>query len=235
MRGHCIQNERDKLEEIRNEARARLRKRELGFLWADIWLSALTLSGSNPLKSIRQSEEPTWDVPERNLQRRRHCLAHYWVVDAERAPRRRSFMMGEKPRPDSAFVRFLLNTHHVRFFGKRVIRTYRSTTADGMRFMVHTRDGAERHLLQEIVDSHIYERFPMQKGDTVVDVGANIGCMTAVLAERVGASGRVHSFEPHPRLFRNYWRIFNFYAHRGFWPISSPGRWRSVSARGRCR
>lgn len=38
-------------------------------------------------------------------------------------------------------------------------------------------------------------------GDLVVDVGANIGYMTSILALRVGARGRVYSFEPHPGIF----------------------------------
>lgn len=44
-------------------------------------------------------------------------------------------------------------------------------------------------------------------GSTVVDVGANIGCMTSLLATRVGPRGQVIAFEPHPvirrRLLRN--------------------------------
>jgi FkbM family methyltransferase len=38
-------------------------------------------------------------------------------------------------------------------------------------------------------------------GDLVVDVGANIGYMTSILALRVGARGKVHSFEPHSIIF----------------------------------
>lgn len=38
-------------------------------------------------------------------------------------------------------------------------------------------------------------------GELTVDAGANIGYMTSVLAARVGASGRVISFEPHPEVF----------------------------------
>jgi FkbM family methyltransferase len=109
--------------------------------------------------------------------------------------------MGEKPRPDSALVRFLLDTHHVRFLGKRIIRTYRSTTADGMRFMFHTRDGSERHLLEDIVDSHVYERFPIRQGDTVVDIGANIGIFTVMASRFVGKSGTVAAIEPSPSSF----------------------------------
>ncbi len=39
-----------------------------------------------------------------------------------------------------------------------------------------------------------------QEGETAIDVGANIGYMTAVLARRVGAGGTVWSFEAHPAL-----------------------------------
>jgi FkbM family methyltransferase len=39
-------------------------------------------------------------------------------------------------------------------------------------------------------------------GDFAIDVGANIGYMTSVMASRVGATGRVLSFEPHPVICR---------------------------------
>jgi FkbM family methyltransferase len=39
-------------------------------------------------------------------------------------------------------------------------------------------------------------------GELTVDVGANIGYMTSVLAARVGLGGEVRAFEPHPELFR---------------------------------
>jgi tRNA A58 N-methylase Trm61 len=38
----------------------------------------------------------------------------------------------------------------------------------------------------------------VQKGWTCVDVGANVGSITAVLAECVGPTGRVLAFEAHP-------------------------------------
>jgi FkbM family methyltransferase len=106
-----------------------------------------------------------------------------------------------KPRPDSAFVRFLFDTKYVRFFGKRVIRTYRSTTSEGMRFMLHTRGGGERNLLAEIVDTHLYERFPIKRGDTVVDAGANIGIFTVIASRFVGERGVVAAVEPTPSSF----------------------------------
>lgn len=48
-------------------------------------------------------------------------------------------------------------------------------------------------------------------GDQVIDAGANIGYMTLLFAARVGKTGVVHSFEPHPqvcaKLRRNVDRI----------------------------
>ncbi len=41
----------------------------------------------------------------------------------------------------------------------------------------------------------------LDEGDTAVDVGANIGYTTSIMAVRVGRSGRVMSFEPHPMVF----------------------------------
>lgn len=38
----------------------------------------------------------------------------------------------------------------------------------------------------------------LHEGDTVVDVGANIGATVLPAALRVGETGRVHAFEPHP-------------------------------------
>jgi FkbM family methyltransferase len=39
-------------------------------------------------------------------------------------------------------------------------------------------------------------------GDTIIDVGANIGEISIICSQRVGAGGRVFAFEPHPRIYR---------------------------------
>src|SRR5689334_912740 len=40
------------------------------------------------------------------------------------------------------------------------------------------------------------------QGDTALDIGANAGYITSLLAGRVGRSGRVLSFEAHPEIAR---------------------------------
>lgn len=41
----------------------------------------------------------------------------------------------------------------------------------------------------------------VREGDTVVDVGANVGFITSLLAKAVGKTGHVLAFEPHPELY----------------------------------
>ncbi|MCT4553432.1 MAG: FkbM family methyltransferase [Pelagimonas sp.] len=40
-------------------------------------------------------------------------------------------------------------------------------------------------------------------GDTVVEIGSNIGAHSVALARHLGVSGRLHAFEPQPLLFQN--------------------------------
>ena len=47
--------------------------------------------------------------------------------------------------------------------------------------------------------SRVFDRI-VRPGDTVLDIGTNIGVTTLRLAARVGAAGQVHAFEPNPRL-----------------------------------
>ncbi|MCJ2544009.1 FkbM family methyltransferase [Thermostichus vulcanus] len=39
----------------------------------------------------------------------------------------------------------------------------------------------------------------VRKGDICIDIGANIGIMTSLMATRAGSSGTVYAFEPHPK------------------------------------
>lgn len=68
------------------------------------------------------------------------------------------------------------------------------------------RQGLRRWYYPRVVAKFSPDRWPpaigarqlVRAGDVVVDAGANVGYVTALLAQWVGASGRVHSFEPVP-------------------------------------
>ncbi len=51
-------------------------------------------------------------------------------------------------------------------------------------------------------------------GDIAVDVGANIGQMTNLMAYRVGAQGKVFAFEPQPDIFEELRFNMNLLAHQ---------------------
>ncbi len=52
-------------------------------------------------------------------------------------------------------------------------------------------------------------------GDLVLDVGANIGYMTGIMALRSGPAGKVLAFEPHPGLYEELLHNAALYAPRG--------------------
>lgn len=52
-------------------------------------------------------------------------------------------------------------------------------------------------IVEEIWDSHLYDKLiPIKSGMTVVDVGASIGVFSIYASQKVGANGRIISFEP---------------------------------------
>jgi FkbM family methyltransferase len=55
----------------------------------------------------------------------------------------------------------------------------------------------------------------VRPGDTVIDIGANVGFYTLLAARLVGSSGRVYAFEPEPRNFEILCRniSLNAYSH----------------------
>lgn len=58
-------------------------------------------------------------------------------------------------------------------------------------------------------------------GDHVVDVGANLGHMTSLLAVRTGPAGRLDSFEPHPEVYQALQaNVANWQGQPGVAPIT---------------
>ncbi len=75
----------------------------------------------------------------------------------------------------------------------------------GLPLRVKTGDGLSSAILRTRVDditqSEIIWRL-LGPGETAVDIGANIGYVSSLMAARVGPRGRVLAFEPHPALCR---------------------------------
>lgn len=68
-------------------------------------------------------------------------------------------------------------------------------------------DAGRRNLIRRMycdsyeIESVALMRTLLKPGDTFVDIGANVGYLSAVGADCVGPTGRVLSFEPHPILY----------------------------------
>jgi FkbM family methyltransferase len=62
----------------------------------------------------------------------------------------------------------------------------------------------------------------LEPGMTAVDVGANVGYLALLMARRVGPTGMVHAFEPHPTFARVLRRnaVLNGFDWLRVWPIS---------------
>jgi FkbM family methyltransferase len=52
----------------------------------------------------------------------------------------------------------------------------------------------------ELTELRLMQGF-LARGQTILDVGANVGYATRFFAKQVGRSGRVHAFEPNPLIF----------------------------------
>ena len=59
--------------------------------------------------------------------------------------------------------------------------------------------GILRTSVDDIAQSEIIWRL-LSPGETAIDIGANIGYVSSIMAARVGLQGKVLAFEPHPGL-----------------------------------
>src|SRR5271166_4673918 len=74
----------------------------------------------------------------------------------------------------------------------------------GLRMRVRPDDDLGRSLWQmgiyDLILSEAIWRL-LDRGESAIDVGSNIGYVTGLMAARIGPDGQVLAFEPHPRIF----------------------------------
>ena len=81
---------------------------------------------------------------------------------------------------------------------------------DGVRFECYPeRDRNYRRMFFGVYEPDVVALLGqlLRSGDTMLDVGANVGYLSAVAASLVGPTGEVHSFEPVPKYFAALGRL----------------------------
>jgi len=84
-------------------------------------------------------------------------------------------------------------------------------------YLMRTRDGeiceirpssSDRFVFYEVLvrNDYLQQGQTLNQGDTVVDIGANIGCFSVLAAKRVGSTGRVIAVEPGEATYRQLCR-----------------------------
>lgn len=107
------------------------------------------------------------------------------------------------PRPDSAFLRFLLGTPYLRVIGRRIVPLYSIRTSEGIVLHLRSNYDFDAATVAEVVYRGIYERFfKPDKGQVVIDVGAHIGSFTVKASMEVGGEGHVVALEPSSSNFK---------------------------------
>lgn len=83
---------------------------------------------------------------------------------------------------------------------------------DLLKYVWHTRHDVNPafivHFLAE-TPHYVWIRERLRPGDTAINCGANMGLFSTMMADCVGPSGTVHSFEPSPRVRRDLARVLH--------------------------
>src|SRR2546422_3309249 len=107
--------------------------------------------------------------------------------------------------PSSKLGSFLFKTRFVRHFGRKVLKrlpVYSTLLPDGNKILIRPADRSHQWTVNEIYQERAYEQmFDISAGDTVIDVGANIGIFTVKASKLVGPTGTVISLEPASKSF----------------------------------
>jgi FkbM family methyltransferase len=99
-------------------------------------------------------------------------------------------------------VRSVRNPIPLLLDGRPSGRPYTVRTWDGLVCELRPGRGDRRGFYETVIrGDYLSQGQRLGPGDTVIDIGANVGCFTLLAAARVGASGRVIAIEPEPETY----------------------------------
>jgi len=100
-----------------------------------------------------------------------------------------------------------LKLHRFKFFGtlnKKIVAKIKTNTAtiDGHQMLLDSHDSLNLSIdgVYEIEQTN-YIKSVLKPGDFVLDIGANIGYYSLIIAKKIGPNGKVFCFEPDPGNF----------------------------------
>jgi len=79
----------------------------------------------------------------------------------------------------------------IKFFDNLYIRFYPSSVSSTLFY--------DKKFYEK--DINLIKKY-LKKGDIFIDVGSNIGILSIVASKLVGRTGKIYSYEPHPRIFK---------------------------------
>lgn len=91
----------------------------------------------------------------------------------------------------------------VKFFYGIVLRLLNPINVQGYKMFLDPKNDALDLLIKpdfETLEREIFKKY-IKPGNRVIDIGANIGYHTLLMADLVGDKGRVYAFEPTPKVF----------------------------------
>ncbi len=81
--------------------------------------------------------------------------------------------------------------------------SFEAKTRDGLKLHLRPRRGESFTFYENLIRrDYLFPGVRLNRGDTIVDVGANIGSFTVLAASLVGSTGRVIAVEPEARTYR---------------------------------
>jgi FkbM family methyltransferase len=111
-------------------------------------------------------------------------------------------------------------------------RPYTVRTWDGLACELRPGRGDRRGFYETVIrGDYLGQGQRLGPGDTVIDIGANIGCFTLLAAARVGPSGRVIAVEPESATYRQLLRNVAMSGLRNVVPVRVAVGGRSGTAR----